>query len=226
MDKPLHELIADTTVIDSQHTQDLVTLARLISEKGDLFAGRLRLYFENIMAQAYMQWLEAFPPCDDAFGNWGGPGKANEQVAGHQRLAWAMFQSAVGLSNRIIGTAKLESVAEVLAFTQAFVAEYEAAATMATGEADAEIRKTVEALSAEFPQLGLSYGYVGNLSPQYDDRSFKVFTVLRDRGMSVSFGGYPASRLGHLCRDVRKGLRAWCEEQAKQLADGKILKVA
>lgn len=45
----------------------------------------------------------------------------------------------------------------------------------------------VETLKARFPTLGISYGYIGTLSTGHDDRSFRVFTNLKeDDGRSVS----------------------------------------
>ena len=60
--------------------------------------------------------------------------------------------------------------------------------------ADREIRALVETFKAKYPDLGLSYGYIGNLERQRDDRSFRIFTNRRSllTGSSISYhcGGF------------------------------------
>lgn len=48
--------------------------------------------------------------------------------------------------------------------------------TTAANEADQAIRAMVETFKAQYPDLGLSYGYIGNLSHKLDDRDWRIFT--------------------------------------------------
>lgn len=90
---------------------------------------------------------------------------------------------------------------------------------------DGAIRALVAEKAAKFPTLGLSYGYIGNcdLSGHYDDRSFRVFTKLRDRaGYSVSYGDATAATLGRLLVDIEAGIDSWAEAQIARLAKGDV----
>src|SRR3546814_2090423 len=78
-------------------------------------------------------------------------------------------------------------------------------------------------LSPNYPDIGLSFGYIGNIwhGPYQDDRSFRVFTMLRDRfGYSVNFGGHSSARLGELAFLIRAKLADWCAEQRVLLEKG------
>lgn len=47
-----------------------------------------------------------------------------------------------------------------------------------------EIQECVKELAAKYPQVGLTFGYIGNCGPGYDDRSWFVFTKV-ERGRSM-----------------------------------------
>ncbi len=109
----------------------------------------------------------------------------------------------------------------------------EARSIVEDGTADARIRATMELLRPRFPDLNLSFGYVGNCSfggPRgYDDRSWKVFTTLATprclNACDVSFGGQPTAYLGKLVQLVESDLEPWCVEQQRRLDAGEIRQV-
>lgn len=78
------------------------------------------------------------------------------------------------------------------------------------------ITAAVKALAAQYPQLGLSFGYIGDLGRNYDDRSWRVFTKLVDKtGRSVSFGYHSTEELADLAARVERGdLAAFCARHA------------
>src|SRR3546814_7162017 len=89
---------------------------------------------------------------------------------------------------------------------------------MTTAEAKKVIGDVIAELSPNYPDIGLSFGYIGNIwhGPYQDDRSFRVFTMLRDRfGYSVNFGGHSSARLGELAFLIRAKLRS--EEHTSEL---------
>lgn len=88
-------------------------------------------------------------------------------------------------------------------------------------EADRIIREEMERVSALHPELGLSYGYIGNIwhGPYQDDRLFRVFTRLRDaRGHSICFGGHALENLPELAFMAQRRLASWAVEQSARLA--------
>lgn len=85
---------------------------------------------------------------------------------------------------------------------------------------DALIGHAVLALAAEFPALGLSFGYIGNVDRFGDDRGWRVFSNRRTAcGRSQSFGDYSTERLGDMLEAVKSGrVRTWCESLARSIA--------
>jgi hypothetical protein len=80
------------------------------------------------------------------------------------------------------------------------------------------LRDEVEAIAAEFPDLGLSFGYIGNWERDFDGRSFRVFTNRQDehfRSYSMHLGG--ADSLERALESFKAGaLRAFCERAMQQ----------
>lgn len=108
------------------------------------------------------------------------------------------------------------------------VADEREKATMTLGDASALIETTVKAVAADHPELGMSFGYIGNVyfSPRRDDRSFMVFTKLRDgNGHSASFGGHEHGHLADLAIMVRTRLAEWAAERAADLKAGRLYRV-
>src|SRR3546814_11144090 len=94
---------------------------------------------------------------------------------------------------------------------------------MTTAEAKKVIGDVIAELSPNYPDIGLSFGYIGNIwhGPYQDDRSFRVFTMLRDRfGYSVNFGGPSSARLVELAFLIRAKPPDVCPEQTVLLEKG------
>jgi len=91
------------------------------------------------------------------------------------------------------------------------------------------LRDAMEAARVRFPELGLSFGYIGNLERWGDDRSWRIFTKLSDGPTSccnVSWGRVNTDRLDTLATpDALARLDAWLEKQAGLLAEGKLRQV-
>ena len=80
------------------------------------------------------------------------------------------------------------------------------------------------------PELGISFGYIGNLDPRFDDRLWSVFTKLSTRGdaaaCNVSWGRAATGDLGDLAVRAAFGeIFDWADDQARALAAGKIFQV-
>ena len=119
------------------------------------------------------------------------------------------------------------SINEFTAYAREWIAAKEAEDALPTEEADALIRAEMERVRDLYPNLGMSYGYIGNCSlggaPLYDDRCFRVFTQVRVAdGIEAGeyFGGYPLSRLGKLHTLVMNGLEQWAKTLNDRLESG------
>src|SRR3546814_1121846 len=119
-------------------------------------------------------------------------------------LAWAMCSSSTGLNNTLLAPlGRNVTLEDHVIVAQKFIDEEIEKRSMTTAEAKKVIGDVIAELSPNYPDIGLSFGYIGNIwhGPYQDDRSFRVFTMLRDRfGYSVNFGGHSSARLGELAR--------------------------
>ena len=98
------------------------------------------------------------------------------------------------------------------------------AAMKASAIAANKIGAMVKDLRGKFPRLGLSFGYIGDLDRDRDDRSFYIFTNCRRGGRSASFpsfGGFSYTRLPEMLAAVEAHLEAWLQELAADVAKGK-----
>lgn len=101
----------------------------------------------------------------------------------------------------------------------------------ASGFADRALASMVKQLQAKHPELGLSYGYIGNCDlygSRWDDRSWGISTrfVDRETRSSVRFGGVPTCQLGRMMIMAERDLAAWCLKQEERFAGGTILRAA
>jgi len=95
------------------------------------------------------------------------------------------------------------------------------------------LRAAMEAARRLHPQLGLSFGYIGNLEfvhPRRDDRCWSVFSKLSTKpcatGCNISWARAATSELGSLAVAAALGdVFDWADRQAILLADGKIHQV-
>lgn len=95
------------------------------------------------------------------------------------------------------------------------------------------LRATMEAARRLHPQLGLSFGYIGNLEsvhPRRDDRCWSVFSKLSTKpcptACNISWGRAATNELGNLAvAAVLGGVFDWADRQAILLSDGKIYQV-
>jgi hypothetical protein len=86
------------------------------------------------------------------------------------------------------------------------------------GAPAANIEACVRGLAVEFPQLGLSFGYIGNVGRGYDDRGWRVFTTVRRDNRSQSWGDWPTDQLPAMYEAIATGrLRLFCESLAASL---------
>ena len=95
------------------------------------------------------------------------------------------------------------------------------------------LRAAMEAARRLHPELGLSFGHIGNLEfihPRRDDRSWSIFSKLSTRpcasACNVSWGRAATDELGSLAVAAALGdVFDWADAQAVRLADGKIYQV-
>lgn len=95
------------------------------------------------------------------------------------------------------------------------------------------LRATMEAARRLHPELGLSFGYIGNLEsihPQRDDRCWSVFSKLSTKpcanACNVSWGRAATNELGSLAVAAALGdVFDWADRQTILLVDGKIYQV-
>lgn len=87
-----------------------------------------------------------------------------------------------------------------------------------------KIGAMVKTLRGKYPRLGLSFGYIGDLDRDRDDRSFYIFTNCRRGGRSASFpsfGGFSYTHLPEMLAAAEAHLEAWLQELAADIAKGK-----
>ena len=80
------------------------------------------------------------------------------------------------------------------------------------------------------PELGISFGYIGNFDPRFDDRLWSVFSKLSTRptatACNVSWGRVATANLGDLAVRAAFGeLFDWADDQARALAAGTVFQV-
>ena len=89
------------------------------------------------------------------------------------------------------------------------------------------LRATTDAARRLHPELGLSFGYIGNLEHARDDRSWSVFAKLSTRtgasGCDVRWGNVATADLHNLaCAAVLGDLVEWADRQALALQQGSL----
>lgn len=96
-------------------------------------------------------------------------------------------------------------------------------------DASQVLRAAMEAARQRFPQLGLSFGYIGNLERWGDDRCWRIFTKLSDGPTSycnVSWGRVDTNHLAALATpEAIARFEDWLQKQACLLAEGKLRQV-
>jgi hypothetical protein len=87
----------------------------------------------------------------------------------------------------------------------------------------------VEEAKAAFPQLGLSFGYIGGVHTWGDDRAYMVFAKLATKdchgACNVSFGSFAHDRIGDMLAVMERDFAAWLAKTAERLAAGDLRKV-
>ena len=135
-------------------------------------------------------------------------------------LAWPVHASPLALRSEVLASPSMTDALECKMARLRRAAEYNG-----KPETSDMIRALMEAAAIKYPKLGLSFGYIGNCSlfggKGLDDRSWRVFTNLRERngGYSVSFGGHSTDNLGALLVEAETRLDSWCELQMKRCFD-------
>lgn len=135
-------------------------------------------------------------------------------------LAWHMCSSPLGLKNTLMAPyGRNATLDDHLEAAKAYLEREREKIRIKPDEAHQIIQEEVGRVSALYPEIGLSFGYIGNIwhSPYQDDRSFRIFTKLRtETGLSISFGGHSYNDLGMLAYMTRAGLEEWAAKLAKQ----------
>lgn len=94
----------------------------------------------------------------------------------------------------------------------------------------AQLQTLVRALADDHPRLGLSFGYIGNLTHNDDDRAWSVFTTLSTRrganACNVRWGSVPTSELPKLASKAETDLADWCARTEGRLDAGELFRVA
>lgn len=214
MDK-LHTLfLSESDAINHADHGALIELARFIEVKAEIFQGRTRLHFENLFAHA----VAALEPV------------VNLPVGAFD-AAWAQISSVIGQRNKFLSGKPQTTIASIQAAALQGVHRREEILAMTAPEAFEKIEAVVKLMQGRFPELKLSFGYIGNCDlagggKRYDDRSWRVFTGVRDARryhLSVSFGGAATSEIASLAFDVTSELENWCENLARGLTTGDYL---
>ncbi len=92
------------------------------------------------------------------------------------------------------------------------------------------LRATTEIVRRLHPQIGASFGYIGNLDHRRDDRQWSVFTKLSSNhaptACNVSWGRVATADLGGLAVAATLGeVFEWADRQSILLAGGKLFQV-
>jgi hypothetical protein len=135
-------------------------------------------------------------------------------------LAWPVHASPMALRSEVLASPCMTDALEAKMARLRRAAEYNG-----KPETSEMIRAIMDECAIKYAKLGLSFGYVGNCNlfggKGFDDRSWRVFTNLRERNgnYSVSFGGQATDNLGSLLVQAETGLDAWCQLQMKRRYD-------
>jgi hypothetical protein len=87
-------------------------------------------------------------------------------------------------------------------------------------------RALLDTLKAKYPEVRLSFGYVGNCSSRYDDRSWRFFTKVmdpKDAPYTFSwglYGGYTSENLDKMADDAAVKLEPWIQAVVRPHIDG------
>lgn len=204
----------------SEQEQTLFNLAELVRDNIDRFAPRTQLHLDNLVAQA--AFLLTSP--------------AHPTLAKISDDLWFRVQSPIGLRNPYVcelfkaGSHKAHDIKELV---QTMISD-EIRATNASADNSAydALKAQVTKLAETYPDLGLTFGYIGNcdlFGQRWDDRRWYVFTKLATPASKgacdISFGGYPTSQLGHLMIQAERKLEAWCQAKMEALTARTIRQV-
>jgi hypothetical protein len=90
-------------------------------------------------------------------------------------------------------------------------------ARFAENEAYADLTIIFADLKAKYPQIGLSFGYIGNVENWGDDRHWYFFTEVLGEGNwgleRINFGGYRTSELPKFAKEAREKLEPWIKRR-------------
>lgn len=141
-------------------------------------------------------------------------------------LMWPFLASPYALHSELDRTMGKMSIDETIAALDAWVNDEVSKLRTSPNEAHQAITAAVKRLSSLYPQIGLSFGYINNIwsSPPLDDRSFRIFTNLKDSsGTPASFGAHDYEDLGILNHLVQNKLEDWCAVLTGKINDGSLI---
>lgn len=122
------------------------------------------------------------------------------------------FQSPVAL--RLGKTMNISSHDDILDIVETLLTRKARIESMEMIDALRQIEDIVRAHGKQYPTAGLSFGYIGNISKNEDDRAWMIFTSLHDStGRRLSFGHAVTARLPELLDQIEQRFRPWLEER-------------
>lgn len=147
-------------------------------------------------------------------------------------MIWPYIASSMGMRPcvaQLAGVVRIRDVDHAIELMQAYLADRRTIIQISETEAHTILCNELERAKPLYPELQLSFGYIGNLwwGPYRDDRSFRYFTQLawHDNRASVCFGDCSLEGLSELAFKVQNGaLIDFCENAMKQLESGKFIK--
>lgn len=110
---------------------------------------------------------------------------------------------------------------------EAWIAQRVAAEDCDPNVANEDIRIEMERVAALYPNVGLSYGYIGNWSTLHDDRGFMIFTKVMfadgSHGSSTRFGDHSHQELPRLRTMVLANLEGWTRTLDERVRTGRMI---
>lgn len=145
------------------------------------------------------------------------------------RKAHAITQTQFSIRHRLTANAG-STVEDMCIAIQAKIASFrEAREISEDGSAYIRCEKLLTEMKERYPDIGLSFGYIGNLHRGNDDRQWQYFTNVRATSGfgsgNASFGGHTTAYLGKLTQKAEAELDAWCENLANGLKEGRFRKM-
>jgi hypothetical protein len=178
--------------------------------------------FSKILSEAESKASESF-----------GFGKIQVVIPEYQKAlhdsAWHRLSSSFWLRNSKRFTVG-NNIVDIMSNMMAQIEEWKSAEqAVKDGSAFKRCEDLMKQMRDKFPELGLSFGYIGNcdlFGNKWDDRSWKFFTKICDqKAYRISFGNSSTQDAGRLANEAEKLFEAWCQDAADKLKNGEYRKI-